>query len=112
WGVDQIFIDGGGGGVVDSPLIIWVAQVPQMPDRQPNTSASPTASASSSDVPLSRDHATVIAGFREPPRHEPIAICPIRPAAVGLTSGLTPSRNRTTRKFIRSRRTPMPVNPS
>src|SRR5215469_3097965 len=65
WGVDEIFIDGGVGvgGVVDSALIIWVAQVPQMPDRQPNTSASPTASASSSDVPLSRDHATVIADF-------------------------------------------------
>jgi hypothetical protein len=42
-----------------APLVMRVVQVPQMPERQPKTGASPTASASSGRLPLSRDHCAV-----------------------------------------------------
>src|SRR5271163_4637183 len=72
-----------------APLVMRVAQVPQMPERQPNTGARPTASASSSRLPRSRDHSAVTADFANRTGTAPSPSGAVRADASGLTSGVS-----------------------
>jgi hypothetical protein len=60
-----------------------------MPERQPKTGASPTASASSSRVPLSRDHSAVTPDLAKRIGTEPSFGWPIRAGVSGLGSGFS-----------------------
>ncbi len=71
------------------PLVIRVVQVPQIPERQPKTGANPAASASSSRVPLSRDHAAVTADLAKRTDTPPSPREGVRSGGSALASGFS-----------------------